>query len=57
MSIERNIPLLGVNIGTLGYLTDADRSTVYEALNCCMQDTYEIDTRMMLSEGLRLPGR
>ena len=30
-------------------LTDADRSTVYEALNCCMQDTYEIDTRMMLS--------
>lgn len=46
---KTNIPLLGVNIGTLGYLTDADRSTVYEALNCCMQDTYEIDTRMMLS--------
>lgn len=43
-----NIPLLGVNIGTLGYLTDADRNTVYDALNCCIQDYYEIDRRMML---------
>ena len=26
---ERNIPLLGVNIGTLGYLTDTDMNNVY----------------------------
>lgn len=45
---DTNIPLLGVNIGTLGYLTDADMNTVYDALNCCMNDQYEIDKRMML---------
>lgn len=45
---KTNIPLLGVNIGTLGYLTDADRSTVYEALDSCINDEYEIDSRMML---------
>lgn len=45
---DTNIPLLGVNIGTLGYLTDADMNTVYDALNCCMNNQYEIDKRMML---------
>ena len=45
---EKNIPLLGVNIGTLGYLTDADMNTVYDTLDNLMNDNYEIDTRMML---------
>lgn len=45
---DTNIPLLGVNIGTLGYLTDADMNTVYDSLSCCIRDEYEIDKRMML---------
>lgn len=45
---DTNIPLLGVNIGTLGYLTDADMNTVYDSLNNCINDEYEVDRRMML---------
>lgn len=45
---ERNIPLLGVNIGTLGYLTDTDMNNVYDTLNNLIDDKYEVDTRMML---------
>ena len=45
---EKNIPLLGVNIGTLGYLTDTDMNTVYDTLDSLIKDNYEVDTRMML---------
>ena len=45
---SKNIPLLGVNIGTLGYLTDTDMNTVYDTLESLINDCYEIDTRMML---------
>lgn len=45
----KNIPMLGVNIGTLGFLTDVDKENIYEALNSVMNDKYEIDSRMMLS--------
>lgn len=45
---EKNIPLLGVNIGTLGYLTDTDMNTVFDTLDNLMHDNYDIDTRMML---------
>lgn len=45
---EKNIPLLGVNIGTLGYLTDTDMNTVYDTLENLLKDNYEVDTRMML---------
>ena len=43
-----NLPFLGVNIGTLGYLTDTDRNTVFETLDSILEDDYEYDTRMML---------
>ena len=43
-----NIPFLGVNIGTLGYLTDADMNTVWSARDNLIDDKYETDTRMML---------
>lgn len=43
-----DIPLLGVNIGTLGFLTDADMTSVYNTLDCCIADNHMIDKRMML---------
>jgi NAD+ kinase len=43
-----DIPLLGVNIGTLGFLTDADMTSVYNTLDCCIADNHIIDKRMML---------
>lgn len=45
---EKNLPMLGINIGTLGFLTDADMSTAKETLANVVNDRYEIDSRMML---------
>ncbi|MDO5382594.1 MAG: NAD(+)/NADH kinase [Eubacteriales bacterium] len=46
---SKNCPLLGVNIGTLGYLTDTDMNSVFSTLDNLFNDMYEIDTRMMLN--------
>ena len=45
---EKDIPFIGVNIGTLGYLTDTDMSSFEETLDSLLRDDYEIDRRMML---------
>lgn len=47
--VHRGIPLLGINLGTLGYLAEVDRQSVYQALDKLMQDDYEVEERMMLS--------
>lgn len=51
------VPLMGVNIGTLGYLTDADMHTVKEALASCIHGDYEIDERMMLEGSVYRGGK
>lgn len=45
---KKNLPMLGINIGTMGFLTDADMSTARETLANVVNDRYEIDLRMML---------
>ncbi len=45
---HRQIPLLGVNIGTLGFLTEVDKEHVYNALERLFADEYTLDKRMML---------
>jgi NAD+ kinase len=42
-------PLLGVNLGTLGYLTEVDAGAEREALESVLAGDYEIEDRMMLS--------
>lgn len=43
-----NLPLWGVNIGTLGFLADAERDTMYQSVANLLRDNYVIDERMML---------
>ena len=43
------IPLLGVNLGHLGFLAEVDRQSVYQALDKLIADIYEVEERMMLS--------
>lgn len=43
-----NIPLLGINLGTLGYLAEIDRLSIFPALDCVLQDKCKIERRMML---------
>lgn len=45
---ELGIPILGVNIGTLGYLTDIDKSHVFGAIDSILDNNYDIDERMIL---------
>lgn len=44
----KNIPILGVNTGTLGFLTDADMDSFESAIDNILIGNYEIDRRMML---------
>jgi len=41
-------PLLGINLGYLGYLTDADRLHAFSSLENMLAGRYEIERRMML---------
>lgn len=45
----RNIPFIGVNLGTLGYLAEVEKDQIDTALDSLMADRYEIESRMMLS--------
>lgn len=45
----KNIPMIGINRGHLGYLCDLDDESVYDAIDALMADDYAIEERMMLS--------
>ena len=47
--VNRQIPLFGINMGTLGYLAEIDQHSIYPALDRLMGDLYTIENRMMLS--------
>lgn len=44
----KDIPLLGVNLGTLGFLAEVEPEHIEEALSRLMADDYEVQPRMML---------
>ena len=41
--VHRDIPLLGINLGTLGFLAEVDKNSVYPALNRLLSDDYEVE--------------
>lgn len=43
------IPFLGINMGTLGYLTEAEVANVEESLHVLMHDNTYVEERMMLT--------
>ena len=43
-----DVPILGVNFGSLGFLTEIPLAELYESLEAVLQDEAEIDSRMML---------
>ena len=47
--VNRQIPLLGINMGSLGFLAEIDSSSIDGALNHLMLDEYIIENRMMLN--------
>lgn len=46
---EADVPLLGINLGTMGYLTEVDREHKDQAVNRVLDGDFEIEERMMLA--------
>lgn len=47
--IDKETPLLGVNLGTLGYLAEVEEAGIDDALKQLLNGEYEVEQRMMLS--------
>lgn len=45
---KKNLPVLGINLGNLGFLTEVDRNDIDQAIEQIFKDNYEIEERMML---------
>jgi NAD+ kinase len=46
--IHKEIPILGVNLGTLGFLTGVEKQDIIPALDQLVEGNYTIESRMML---------
>lgn len=47
--LGRDVPILGVNMGTLGYLTEVEVQNLLPALDQLLEGNYFVENRMMLS--------
>ena len=43
-----DIPVIGVNLGTLGYLCELDRENIYKAIDKLIDDQYIVEERLMI---------
>jgi NAD+ kinase len=54
---NRNIPILGVNLGGLGFLTEITLDELYSVLERVLQDNFEINERETLKAGVIRRGK
>lgn len=47
--MDMDIPLLGINLGTMGYLAEVESVQTQEALDRLLADDFTVENRMMLS--------
>lgn len=46
--ISSDVPIIGVNLGTLGFLTEIDKNDIYESLDILFNKDLKIESRLML---------
>ena len=46
--VGTGLPLLGINLGTMGFLAQIDREGIYDALGRLLSGKYSVEERMML---------
>ncbi len=51
-AIENDIPLIGVNLGKMGYLTEIDKNDL-DCLSLLKEERYEIEEKMLLSAEIK----
>lgn len=56
-TVDRGIPLLGVNLGRIGYLAEVEKGNIRQALDKLIAGEYEIEERMMLSGSVLHDGK
>lgn len=49
MLVGNNIPLLGINLGTLGFLADVNLADLSKTLDLLLKDQYQVENRIMLT--------
>ena len=54
--VHRDIPILGVNTGTLGFLTEVEQNCIDSALERLLNGEYVIESRIMLKESCMFLG-
>ena len=47
-ALDKDMPLLGINLGSLGFLTEIDKNEITTAVGHIIKDEFEIENRMML---------
>ena len=47
-TVEKRVPILGINLGTVGYLAEIELPGIENALDRLLRDEYELEERMML---------
>ncbi|NLO10670.1 MAG: NAD(+)/NADH kinase [Clostridiales bacterium] len=52
--MELNIPILGINLGTIGFLAEIEKNHIKEAIDSLFVDDYVLENRMMIRGDLRL---
>jgi NAD+ kinase len=45
---SNNVPIVGVNLGTLGFLTDIALNDMTQSIDCILEGKYEIEERLLL---------
>ena len=55
--LDRTVPLLGVNFGSLGFLTEIGLSDLYPALQAVLEGRYEHEERQLLHAVARRAGK
>jgi NAD+ kinase len=53
---DREIPILGVNLGSLGFLTEITLDELYRSVERCMAGDFEVSRRMMLIASIQRDG-
>lgn len=45
---SNDVPIIGINLGTLGFLTDIALNDMTQSIDCILEDQYQIEERLLL---------
>ncbi len=57
VTISRNIPLLGINLGQVGFLAEVDRPSIQSIADCIINKSYVSESRMVLKFSVERDGK